>query len=165
MKILCSGTQYGGFQFLLILDLRGISFHAVVVFGLGKNLLFKYILFRTRWGLILRFVIFKENSDAYVTDSAVMIIMYSFVVVHEATYLQLNLHETDLLFRYLSHHLTWHCLLISGFFPVLVCCDHKIVLHWYENQNKNNLVIMLRKSWEILGNLQKSTNNFMSNSG
>ena len=26
---------------MLILDLRGISFHAVVVFGLGKNLLFK----------------------------------------------------------------------------------------------------------------------------
>ena len=23
--------------------------------------------------------------------------------------LQLNLHETDLLFRYSSHHLTWHC--------------------------------------------------------
>ena len=23
--------------------------------------------------------------------------------------LQLNLHETDLLFRYLCHHLTWHC--------------------------------------------------------
>ena len=23
--------------------------------------------------------------------------------------IQLNLHETDLLFRYLSHHLTWHC--------------------------------------------------------
>ena len=41
MKNLCSGTQCGGFQFLLILDLRGISFHAVVVFGLGKNLLFK----------------------------------------------------------------------------------------------------------------------------
>ena len=36
--------------------------------------------------MILRFVIFKENSDAYVTDSAVMIIMYSFVVVNEATY-------------------------------------------------------------------------------
>ena len=29
--------------------------------------------------------------------------------------LQLNLHETDLLFRNLSHHLTWHCLLIPGF--------------------------------------------------
>ena len=40
--------------------------------------------------------------------------------------LHLNLHETDLLFRYLSHHLTWHCLLIL---PVHVCCDHKIVLH------------------------------------
>ena len=25
----------------------------------------------------------------------------------------LNLHETDLLFRYLSHHLTWHCSSIS----------------------------------------------------
>ena len=27
--------------------------------------------------------------------------------------LQLNLHETDLLFRYLSHHLTWQCSSIS----------------------------------------------------
>ena len=34
----------GGFQFLLILDLWGISFYAVVVFGLGKNLLFKSVL-------------------------------------------------------------------------------------------------------------------------
>ena len=40
---LCSGTQCGGFQFLLILDLYGISFHAVVVFGLGKNLFFKLV--------------------------------------------------------------------------------------------------------------------------
>ena len=29
---------------MLILDLLGVSFHAVVVFGLGKNLLFKSIL-------------------------------------------------------------------------------------------------------------------------
>ena len=28
----------------MILDLWGISFHAVVVFSLGKNLLFKYVL-------------------------------------------------------------------------------------------------------------------------
>ena len=45
----------------------------------------------------------------------------------------------------------WHgivCwfMVFSPFLPVLVCCDHKIVLHWYENQKKNNLVIMLRKS-------------------
>ena len=46
LKNLCSGTHRGGFQFLLILDLWGISFHAVVVFGLGKNLLFKSILGR-----------------------------------------------------------------------------------------------------------------------
>ena len=45
-KILFSGTQCGGFQFLLILELWGISCHAVVVFGLGKNLLFKSILGR-----------------------------------------------------------------------------------------------------------------------
>ena len=44
LKNLCSGTQCGGFQFLLILDLWGISFHAEVVFGLGKNLLSKSIL-------------------------------------------------------------------------------------------------------------------------
>ena len=40
------GTHRGGFQFLLILDLWGISFHAVVVFGLGKDLLFKSVLRR-----------------------------------------------------------------------------------------------------------------------
>ena len=39
-------SQRGEFQFLLILDQWGISFHAVVVFGLGKNLLFKLILGR-----------------------------------------------------------------------------------------------------------------------
>ena len=45
-KNLCSGTHCGGFQFLLILDLWGISFHAVVVFGQGKDLLFKSVLGR-----------------------------------------------------------------------------------------------------------------------
>ena len=44
MKNLCIGTQCGGFQLLLILDLLGIGFHAVVVFGLGKDLLFKSVL-------------------------------------------------------------------------------------------------------------------------
>ena len=37
-------SNRGEFQFLLILDLLGISFHAVVVFALGKNLLFKFLL-------------------------------------------------------------------------------------------------------------------------
>ena len=37
-------SHRGGLQFLMILDLWGKSFHAVVVFGLGKNLLFKYAL-------------------------------------------------------------------------------------------------------------------------
>jgi hypothetical protein len=52
----------------------------------------------------------------------------------------------------------WHGIVcwFLVFFPVLVCCNHKIVLHWYENQNKNNLVIMLRKSWEIVRNQLKA---------
>ena len=44
MKNLYSGNQCGGFQFLLILHLWGISFHAVVVCGLGKTALFKSVL-------------------------------------------------------------------------------------------------------------------------
>ena len=44
LKNLCSGTQCGGFQFLLTLDLWGISVHAAVVFVLGKDFLFKYAL-------------------------------------------------------------------------------------------------------------------------
>jgi hypothetical protein len=35
-----------GFQFLLILDIWGITFHAAIFFGLGKNLLFKSVLGR-----------------------------------------------------------------------------------------------------------------------
>ena len=47
--------------------------------------------------------------------------------------------------------MAWHCLLIYGFFPVLVSCDHKIVQHCYENQNKTKISdVMLRKSWEIV---------------
>ena len=34
---------------MLIFDLWGISFHAVVVFGLGKNILFKSVLGRFGW--------------------------------------------------------------------------------------------------------------------
>jgi hypothetical protein len=40
LKILLIGSQCGGFQFMLILDLWGISFHPAVVIGLGNDLLF-----------------------------------------------------------------------------------------------------------------------------
>ena len=63
---------------------------------------------------------------------------------------QLNEYEIDLYYLKLSQHMMTDCLLIYGFLPVLVCCDLKIVLHWYENQNKNNFVIMCCKSLEIL---------------
>ena len=37
-------------RIFILADIRPISFHAVVVFGLGKNLLFKYILGRCVFG-------------------------------------------------------------------------------------------------------------------
>ena len=42
--ILSSEPEGGGFQFMLILDLWGISFHPVVVVGLGNDLLFNFII-------------------------------------------------------------------------------------------------------------------------
>ena len=45
----------GGFQFLMILDLWGISCYAVVVFGLGKDLLFKTVL-----GRCVEYQLFKD---------------------------------------------------------------------------------------------------------
>ena len=36
--------QCGGFQFMMILDLWGISFHAMAVVGLAKKHLFKSVL-------------------------------------------------------------------------------------------------------------------------
>ena len=42
---------------------------------------------------------------------------------------------------------------ISQDLPVLACCDHNIVLHWYENQNKNNLVIRFAHSHTASENL------------
>ena len=47
---------------MLILDLWGICFHAVVVFGLGKNLLFKSILGRCVDGFEL------YSMDSYILD-------------------------------------------------------------------------------------------------
>ena len=38
LKIQCSETQCGEFHFLVLLDLWGASFNAVVVFGIGKDL-------------------------------------------------------------------------------------------------------------------------------
>ena len=52
------GSQCGGFQFMLILDLWGISFHPVVVVGLGNDLLFNFIL-----GLCLKFFVFLDKGS------------------------------------------------------------------------------------------------------
>ena len=63
------GTHRGGFQFLLILDLWGISFHAVIVFSLGNDLLFKSALghcdtFQTKVELV-RVIFFQRNTRQF----------------------------------------------------------------------------------------------------
>ena len=70
MKNLCSGTQCEGFQFLLILDLWGISFHALIVFAQGKNLLFKSVLGQCDYSKSTKNKINKklQNKNAIVND-------------------------------------------------------------------------------------------------
>ena len=43
-------------------------------------------------------------------------------------YIQLNKYETAPNFILLNQNLTWDCLLLSVFLPILASCDHKIVL-------------------------------------
>ena len=85
--------------------------------------------------------------------------------LRQMSVLQFNLHETDLLFRYLSHHF-WH-----GIVPVFmkICTDLFLLLFLnncaqlaklFKNNNKNNFAL---KSVQICANLHKSWNNMMSN--
>ena len=74
---------------------------------------------------------------------------------------QLNLNETNLLFRYLSHHLTWHCSSISGdlhrFARNLQHLSVKLRiarLKLFRNNNKNNFALIWCK---FLANLCKSS--------
>ena len=62
MKNLCSGTNRGGFQFLLILDLWGISFQAVVVIGLGNDLLFRSVLGQCSWCCAIYYYSLTQTS-------------------------------------------------------------------------------------------------------
>ena len=43
LEFLCYGPEQVGFQTRVILDLWGMVFHAMVAFGLGLDLLFKFI--------------------------------------------------------------------------------------------------------------------------
>jgi hypothetical protein len=77
---------------------------------------------------------------------------------------QLNLHETDLLFRYLSHHLIWHCSSISDdlhrFARHLQHLSAKLFLGNFKRttlklfRNKNNFAPICCK---FLANLCKSS--------
>ena len=92
-----------------------------------------------------------------------------FLLTYTKHKLQLNLHETDLLFQYLSHHLTWHCSSISEdlhrFARNLQHMNAKLFLLLFlnnfkqatpRNNNKTNFL-------QICVNFQKYWNNAMSN--
>ena len=88
---------------------------------------------------------------------------------------QLNLHETDLLFRYLSHHLTWHCFSISEDLQEICSiwmqncfcyCSWTIfrrATRYSETITKTILPSYAANFFQICANLQKSWNNMMSN--
>ena len=71
--------------------------------------------------------------------------------------LQLNLHQTELLFWYVFHNLTWNCLLISedlpGFTSSCICLLLKL-FYTSKFQNKNNFV---RSVLQIFVNPGKSS--------
>ena len=62
--------------------------------------------------------------------------------------------------RTIYHFNTWaiiwhgivHWFMFFPRFYQFLLLSSKNVLHWHENQNKNNLLIILRKSWEIVRN-------------
>ena len=87
--------------------------------------------------------------------------------------IQLNLHVADLLFWYLSHHLTWHCSSISedlhNFPRNMQHFSAKLFMLLFlnnfrqatcRNSNKKNFAVIcckihanLRKSWQILNSI------------
>ena len=73
-------------------------------------------------------------------------------------FLQLNLYQTDLLFWYLSHHLTWHCSSISEDLLNFAAYERKIVFAVISeqskahNNNRNNFALICCK---FLANLCK----------
>ena len=84
MKNLCGGTQCGGFQFLLILDLWGIGFYAVVVFSVGKDLLFKYVLGRCNlyvYRISFECFFFNNGDGIYCTSATLCFHFWTFAYV------------------------------------------------------------------------------------
>ena len=72
---------------MLILDLWGISFHAVVVFGLGKNLLLKFVLghcaYVKRLSNKLIFLSFHDNISLPCISEAATGLIRLHVTVHQ----------------------------------------------------------------------------------
>ena len=84
-------------------------------------------------------------------------------------HVQLNIHQTELWFRYVSHYLTWNCLLISEDFPqfAMICANliTKLFLFWFSYQCRTILWSQHARTGQNRGKNYKSTNNAMSNNG
>ena len=87
---------------MLILGLWGISFHAVVLFGLGKNLLFESILGRCAMSSFSSKVA-KESTLSFDNISDIIFFFVNTCLEHYIQVLysyeacvQLNIHQTEL---------------------------------------------------------------------
>ena len=125
MKNLCSGTHRGGFQFLLILNLWGISFHVVIVFVLGKNLLFKSVL-----GHCARFSWLKKGKNL-IAFRIFHSMTYSFtkhviIFFHQFHFFAPTLRSTFCV--YVLHTFFWQFLLFDSHFRLLLILVKRLMV-------------------------------------
>ena len=111
------------------LNLYGRQFSLLLWRSIPENLVkkihYSQIHQTTIYNLQIHIFLFhtKENQIIGWQTWGSLICLSHFPVIMKYS-VQLNLHKTDLLFRYLSHHLTWHC---SSIYEDLHRYDHKIV--------------------------------------
>ena len=118
----------------------------------------RYIFDSLRTYIVTLFQYHKNLAQLCLTINCHQGFCYSTIIVVYGC-LQLNLHETDLLFRYLSHHLTWHCSSISEdlhrfarnlqhmnakLFLLLFLNNFKRATPSPRNNNKNNFAFIMR---------------------
>ena len=75
MKILCYGTYVVGFETMVIMDLWGITFHAVVVIVLALTLLFSSISTNSGSGLALSLGVLGLENPKKVKNSTLLLMV------------------------------------------------------------------------------------------
>ena len=134
----------------------------------------KFIKKKSRQPCLFSFQIETETKKFFYWYLVISICFFSHRPA-PAPCVQLNLHKTDLLFRYLSHHLTWHCSSIyEDLHRFTQICPYMIIklflLLFLNSFRPSTLTKTILRSdaanfLQICANLQKYWNNAMSNYG